>query len=368
MFDRRLIKHFDWILLIIALTIAVIGILNIYSATTANPLYTKNHLWLKQLYWLIIGSAVMCFVFLFDYRLLERWAFFIYGFSMIMLIAVLFWGKAVCGSKRWLVLGPVSFQPSEVVKIAIIIVLARYFSGYSEQAGFGFREIRQPSILTLIPFALLVEEPDLGTAVLILLIAGSIALFCKIKTRLVLSLVLLGIISFPVQWAFLKGYQRQRILTFINPEEDPLGNGYHTIQSIIAVGSGKVFGKGYLKGTQNYLAFLPEQHTDFIFSVLAEEWGFVGSSVVIFLFLALVVRGLKIAIRSREPFGTILAFGISIMIFWQIFINVGMAMGILPVVGVPLPLISYGGSSVIMVMGGIGILMNVSMRRFMFQE
>ncbi|MBU4344661.1 MAG: rod shape-determining protein RodA, partial [Proteobacteria bacterium] len=221
-----------------------------------------------------------------------------------------------------------------------------------------------PLILTLIPFLLIVNQPDLGTAILLILIAGSMTIFVKIEKRSYIYITAFCFISVPLILFLLKGYQKQRILTFLNPDRDPLGAGYHIIQSKIAVGSGMIFGKGFLQGTQNILAFLPEQHTDFIFSVLAEEWGFVGSLAVLLFFLLLVIRGLTIAYGCRDTFGTILAGGITMLIFWQIVINTGMVMGLMPVVGIPLPFISYGGSSIITVMICIGILMNISMRRF----
>jgi rod shape determining protein RodA len=233
--------------------------------------------------------------------------------------------------------------------------------------GFSLRELFSPLLLTAIPFILIVKQPDLGTAMLIILIAGSMTVFVKIERRSLIYLIASCTVSVPLIWFFLKGYQKQRILSFLNPDLDPLGAGYHIIQSKIAIGSGMISGKGFLKGTQNALSFLPEHHTDFIFSVLAEEWGFVGSSVVLLVFLLLIISGLNVALKCREPFGTILSVGITAMISWQVFINIGMAMGIIPVVGIPLPFISYGGSSIVSMMICIGLLMNVSMRRFMIE-
>jgi rod shape determining protein RodA len=233
--------------------------------------------------------------------------------------------------------------------------------------GFSLRELFSPLLLTAIPFILIVKQPDLGTAMLIILIAGSMTVFAKIERRSLIYLIASCAVSVPLIWFFLKGYQKQRILSFLNPDLDPLGAGYHIIQSKIAIGSGMISGKGFLKGTQNALSFLPEHHTDFIFSVLAEEWGFVGSSVVLLVFLLLIISGLNVALKCREPFGTILSVGITAMISWQVFINIGMAMGIIPVVGIPLPFISYGGSSIVSMMICIGLLMNVSMRRFMIE-
>jgi rod shape determining protein RodA len=274
-------------------------------------------------------------------------------------------GKHIGGAKRWLLLGPVSIQPSELAKIAVIIMLARYYSKDASTRGFSLRELVRPFIITLVPFALILKQPDLGTAGLIVLIALSITVFVKIERRSFICLLISFAAVVPLIWFFLKDYQKQRLLVFLDPDRDPLGAGYHIIQSKIAIGSGMISGKGFLKGTQNTLSFLPEEHTDFIFSVLAEEWGFIGSVVIVLLFLMLIFWGLNIAQSCREPFGIILAVGITSMIFWQVVINVGMTMGLMPVVGVPLPFISYGGSSVLTTAISLGLLMNVSMRRFL---
>ena len=364
MFDRRLIQHFDWVLLGLTIIFGFLGLVILYSAVMAGDPGTQRILCIKQLVWYSVGLVLMIASFLFNYKMLERWAHAIYVICIILLIVVLFFGSYAGGAKRWLILGPVSIQPSEIVKIAVIIILARYYSKHANIGGLTLRELVTPLIFTLIPFALIVNQPDLGTAILVILIAGSMTVFVKIEKRSYLCITTFCFISVPLILFLLKGYQKQRILTFLNPDRDPLGAGYHIIQSKIAVGSGMISGKGFLQGTQNILAFLPEQHTDFIFSVLAEEWGFVGSLVILLFFLMLVVRGLSIAYGCRDTFGTILASGITILIFWQIVINIGMVIGLMPVVGVPLPFISYGGSSIITVMICIGILMNISMRRF----
>lgn len=227
------------------------------------------------------------------------------------------------------------------------------------------RELFTPFVLAIIPFFLIVKQPDLGTGMIVLLIAGSMTVFVKIERRSLLCIITSCTIAVPLVWFLLKGYQKRRILTFLDPDRDPLGAGYHVIQSKIAIGSGMISGKGFLKGTQNALAFLPEQHTDFIFSVLAEEWGFIGAFILLCLFLIFIIWGLNIAYRCREPFGTIIAVGVTAMIFWQVFINIAMTMGLMPIVGVTLPFISYGGSSVITTMICVGLLLNISMRRFL---
>jgi rod shape determining protein RodA len=367
MFDRRLVQCFDWGLLILTLAISAAGLVVLYSAVSGGSVEANAVLFKKQLIWYASGFVVMMLCFLFDYKQIERFANFIYLASVGSLVAVLLFGKYVAGSRRWLALGPFSLQPSEMAKIAVIIVLSRYYAKLINTDGLNLRDLMVPAFLTAVPFALIVRQPDLGTAMMIALIATAMTLFAKIERRTLTWLVATFTLLVPSVWFFLRGYQKQRILTFLNPERDPLGAGYHIIQSKIAIGSGMITGKGFLKGTQTALSFLPEQHTDFIFSVLAEEWGLIGSLAVIILFLVIIAWGLNIAGRCRDPFGTILSVGVTAMIAWQVLINIGMVMGLMPVVGVTLPFVSYGGSSIITMMMGIGLLMNVSMRRFKFE-
>jgi rod shape determining protein RodA len=369
MIDRRLVEYFDWWMLGLTILLAGMGMVALYSAVHAGGSGFQAALFTKQFIWYGSGSVVMVVAFLFNYKSYERWAHLFYIFCVLMLVSVLISGKVVGGSRRWLELGPVSIQPSEIIKLAVIVVLAKYYARVASAEGVGLRELITPVILTAIPFALIVRQPDLGTALMVALIAGSMTLFVKIERRTLICLTIgMGLIV-PLVWSFfLKGYQKQRIMTFLSPDRDPLGAGYHIIQSKIAIGSGMLTGKGFLKGTQNALDFLPEQHTDFIFSVLAEEWGMIGALLMLLVFLLILARGLQIAQRSRDQFGTILAVGITAMIYWQVFINIGMVMGLMPVVGVTLPFVSYGGSSIITMMACVGLLLNVSMRRFMFEK
>ena len=301
---------------------------------------------------------------IFNFKWLLHWGNLLYMGTLVLLVMVLFIGKSAGGARRWLLLGPISIQPSELVKLSVIIMLAKYYSQHADTRGFTLRQLFIPFLLTAVPFVLIARQPDLGTAVLVVLIAGSMTLFVRIERRTLLSLMAAVTIMAPLIWISLKGYQKRRILTLLDPNSDPLGAGYHIIQSKIAIGSGMFTGKGFLKGTQNALSFLPEQHTDFIFSVLAEEWGLLGCCIVLLAFLIFVVWCLNIASGCRDSFGAILTVGITAMIFWQVFINVGMVMGLMPVVGVPLPLISYGGSSVLTILLGAGVLMSVSMHQF----
>ncbi len=366
MFDRRLVQNFDWGLLGLALMLGFLGLVTLYSAVTAGTQAPQMEYY-KQLVWYFVGLIFLVISFLFNYKTFDRCGPIIYILCISLLVGVLIFSEGSKGAMRWLKFGFFSIQPSELVKIAVIIILARYYSKHATTEGLTLRELINPFLLIIIPFILIVKQPDLGTAIMIVLIAGSMTVFVKIERRSFLYLIVSGIITVPLVWFFLKEYQKARILTFLDPDRDPLGTGYHIIQSKIAIGSGVVSGKGFLKGTQNALSFLPEQHTDFIFSVLAEEWGVIGSLIVLLIFLLLIIKGLHVAYRCREPFGIILSVGITAMIFWQVIINVGMVMGLLPVVGVPLPFISYGGSSLVTVMISIGILINISMRRFMVE-
>ena len=367
MFDRRLAQFFDWGLLGIVVLIGGVGLTTLYSAVTSGAANPYATLFLKQAVWYCIGFVLMVGAFLFSYKSIEQWGGVIYGMCIALLLWVEWFGKYVGGSRRWLEIGPASLQPSELAKLGVIIILARFYAKVINTRGLTFRELIRPMILTLIPFVIIARQPDLGTGLVVVLIALSITVFVKIERRALVGIISGCAVTVPMVWFFLKGYQKQRILTFLDPERDPLGAGYHIIQSKIAIGSGMLSGKGYLKGTQNALDFLPEQHTDFIFSVLAEEWGLAGSGLLLVLFLLLILWGLNIAQSCRDPFGTILSVGVTAMIFWQVVINIGMVMGLLPVVGVTLPFISYGGSSIITVMIGVGLLMNVSMRRYMFE-
>jgi len=365
-FDRQWLLSFDWTLLILALAICSIGVLNIYS-TGFSLTSTKTPLYLKQIQWIVIGLFFMLVVIALDYRFLSHYAYAIHGVAIALLVLVIFYGYTTHGSQRWISLGGFSFQPSELVKITLIISLARYFSSRGAGSNYGLKELLAPAVIVLVPFLLIVRQPDLGTALMLLIIFLSMVLFVGVRLKDLLITMVSGLLMVPLAWHFLKDYQKDRIMTFFDPERDPLGAGYHIIQSMIAVGSGGFLGKGFLKGTQTQLKFLPEQQTDFVFSVFAEEWGFVGGLVLIILFLSLILWGLKVAQNSRDLPGTLIAYGITIMIFWGAFINIGMVLGILPVVGIPLPFLSYGGSSIVVLMISIGLLINISMRRFILQ-
>lgn len=366
MIDRRLLTNIDWVLAGLVLAVCLLGILNIYSATTPYKIVGIAY-YLKQFYWMLAGIVVALMVSSFDYHLLEDFSYWFYGFLIILLLAVLVMGRRSMGATRWLHLGLFNVQPSELMKIVIIMTFARFFNNFHSVGGLTVKALLIPLGLLVLPTALIMKQPDLGTAIIIIMIAVSIAYYVGLRWTTVVTFVL---VTIPMAWLgwsnLLRPYQKNRILDFLNPERSRLGSGYHIIQSKIAIGSGGIAGKGFVRGTQSQLRFLPEQHTDFAFSVFAEEWGFIGCLLLIIIYLSLVLWGLNIARRCNDRFGGLLAVGVTAMLFWHITINMGMVIGIFPVVGVPLPFFSYGGTSMITSMIGIGLLQNISMRRFMF--
>ncbi len=364
-FDRRLISHFDWGLLILTTCLIAAGLATVLSATYVDG-RILSPLALRQLIWALIGFGGLFAAVSFDYRQLERHAYLIYGLALCLLILVPVAGSISGGSRRWISLGPVSLQPSELAKLALVIALARYLHPRLGEQSLPLRAALIPAVLVAVPAVLVLAQPDLGTALLLGFCFVALLLIAGMRLRWFLLGIALVAPLVPPIWGHLKPYQQQRILTFVDPQADPLGAGYHVIQSQIAIGSGMGAGKGYLQGTQNHLNFLPEQHTDFIFSVFAEEWGFAGGCVLLSIYAGLVIRCFLVALRAKDTFGLLLAFGLGTMLCIQAVINIGMASGVLPVVGVTLPLFSYGGSSLLTMMIGLGLVINVSMRRFTF--
>ena len=366
MIDRRLVTNFDWTLIGLIVAISLVGILNIYSASAAYKLGGAPY-YVKQLNWMAFGLLLSLVVASLDYHILEDFSYWFYGLLLILLVAVLLVGKRSLGATRWLNLGFFTIQPSELMKIVIIITFARYFNNYHAVGGLTFKDMLLPLGLLVAPTLLIMKQPDLGTAALVVLIAFSMAFYIRFRWS---TIVTFALVTVPLAWftwaIYMKPYQKNRVLDFINPERSRLGSGYHIIQSKIAVGSGGFWGKGFVKGTQAQLRFLPEQHTDFAFSVFAEEWGFFGTLILIILYLCLILWGLNIARRCNDRLGALLAVGVTAMLFWHTVINIGMVIGLFPVVGVPLPFFSYGGTSMITSMVGVGILQSISMRRFMF--
>ncbi len=357
-FDRKILLHMDWWLVFSLLMIMGIGTTNLYSASIASG----QSFYLKQLLWYLVGLAAAGALMFFDYRNLASLRFLILGAIIIALGLVLVIGKTAGGAQRWIPLGPFHFQPSEFAKLTFVVLLAQHFAK-KEETAFGYKGILQPLFLVSVPFLLIFKQPDLGTSGLLLIIVGSIILFAGLKWSVVATLAVGGLSLMPVLWKYMKPYQKKRIEIFLNPELDLKGAGYHVTQSKIAVGSGHIWGNGFMQGTQGQLSFLPESHTDFAFSLWSEEWGLAGCIVLLCLYLVLFSRGLAIASRTKDRLGAFLAFGVTAMIFWQVMINASMVLGIFPVVGIPFPLISYGGSSVVTTLLGIGLLLSVDARR-----
>ncbi|MGM0681348.1 MAG: rod shape-determining protein RodA, partial [Thermodesulfobacteriota bacterium] len=301
----------------------------------------------------------------FDYRKFLKLDYAIYGTSTLLLLYLLLFGLIHAHTKRWIDLGPVNLQPSEVAKLALIIILASYYSRQDTSQGLTLKELFTPILLTGLPFLLILKQPDLGTALLLIFIFASMTIFVKLRWSTFIILSTIALSTIPVTWKYmLKPYQKDRIVTLFSPDKDLMTTGYQIFQSKIAMGSGGLLGKGYLKGTQGHLNFLPEKHTDFAFAVWAEEFGFIGSSIFFVIYFTMILWGLKISYTSRDKFGTLLCLGIVSLIFWQSLINLAMVMGLIPVVGMPLPLFSYGGSSLLTTMAGIGIMVSVRMRRY----
>lgn len=360
--DKRILKRFDKPLFISTVAVFLIGLFMIYSASSS---YFSSNVIVRQLVWMSLGLLLLICVVFIDYQRFIDVAYLLYGINIFLLIIVLFLGETRGGAHRWLNLGFFNFQPSELAKITLVLALSS-FIGKRKRETAKLNLFLGSLALVLPVFILVLIEPDLGTAMLFIPIALSMLFIAGINVRYILGTLFLGFISLPFFWQILRDYQKQRLLVFINPNVDPLGSGYTIIQSKIAIGSGGIFGKGWLSGTQSQLNFLPERHTDFIFSVVGEEWGFVGALLLIMLYALIVYRGIKIIETTPDIFGRLIATGFITIFSLQVFINIGMTIGFFPIVGLTLPLISYGGSSLITTLIYIGLLLNISMRRPLF--
>ncbi len=367
--NRQLVKTI-WIFTII---IIVFGLMTLYSASYQN-VRVSHRVFYDQLFMAGLGIAIIFFLERMNYRRFFDLAYILYGINMIFLLLVLFGGRHALGARRWLEVGGVSFQPSELTKLVIILALGRYFSQHQEAFSFRFvkgsqiisRDLLIPLGMTAVPMLLIFKQPDLGTAVLIFGIFLVMLFVSGVRYRLIAGFLALCLVMAPFVWRILKPYQQDRLLVFLNPNIDPLGAGYTIIQSKIAIGSGQLFGKGWLGGTQNQLNFLPERHTDFIFSVIAEEWGLLGALILIFSYFTIINCGFKIAEHNKDPFGTLVTVGIVGILALQVTINIGMVSGLCPVVGITLPLVSYGRTSFIMFIIMVGFLLNLARRRTIF--
>jgi len=358
---RSVWKRAPWGLIALAAGLFGVGIVNLASATRAE----HTPLWLAQLVW--VGGAYLTVLVLLkvDYERLYQLAWPFWGLVVFLLVAVEFRGEVAMGAQRWLVLGPLRVQPSELAKLSVILVLAKIYEDHGERPrGYGLLDLWKPLLVIGIPAGLTLIQPDLGTALLIAAIGGSLVLVAKVRRSALAVLGASGIVAGVLAWSFvLRDYQKRRVLAFLDPEADILGSGYHANQSMIAVGSGRWAGKGWGQGTQTQLSFLPEQHTDFVFSVFAEEWGFRGSALLLVGYLALCLVGLKIASTARDRHGAFLAVGAVALIASHMLVNIGMVTGLLPVVGVTLPFMSYGRSSGLTTVLAVGMLANVGARR-----
>ena len=361
---KRFLKRLDYPLLFASLAIIIYSLITISSATHINN-PSEERFWFVQRQGLFaLMNIVFAAVFLnFDYRGLQQYGKKLYIINLLMLLAVMFFGHAALGAQRWIQIGPISIQPSEFSKLIMIICMASILESRMGALN-NLRDLIPVAIYIGIPFLLVLKQPDLGTSLVFLAIFFGMVIACGIRWRLLFGIFMTGLASFPILWNFVfKEYQKTRLTVFLDPNIDPLGSGYHIIQSKIAIGSGMLFGKGIFQGTQSQLNFLPENHTDFIFAVVGEEFGFVGAVVLLMLYLIVMMRGIQIAKEAGDMFGRLLAVGITSMLAFHVLVNVGMTTGIMPVTGIPLPLMSYGVSALTTDIFAIAILLNINIRK-----
>lgn len=358
----RLWKHIDYTLVILVLALCILGLLIIYSSTHQGNLADGAMQFAKKQLISIISGLFICFLIaVVDYHEIEKIAIPIYILSLIMLIYVIYYGKEIGGARRWIQIAGQEFQPAEFAKIALIVFLSDFLSRQKDKLP-AFIYFSLPFMFTGILMLLSYKQPDLGTALVFLAITLLMIFIAGIRWRYIIIGFFLVLSLFPISWSLLRDYQRSRLILFLNPEMDPLGAGYNIIQSKVAIGSGGLLGKGLFSGIQSQLKFLPSQHTDFVFAVLGEELGFAGALLLLSFFILLLWKGIKIAQEAPDLLGTFLAAGITSFLFVQIFINIGMSMGLMPATGLPLPFISYGGTFMISNFIGIGLLLNVHLR------
>jgi rod shape determining protein RodA len=361
--DRRNLRHFEFILVGCALAIVTFSLFAVYSASKGGPEGVSRVT--RQAIWALLGFAAMLAISTIDHKAYARIADRIYVANLVLLALVISpIGKSAKGAQRWIGAGPIAIQPSELAKIVLILSLAAFLVARRDQIR-EFHVVIKSFLYMALPMLLIFKQPDLGTALVFLAIWFGMLYFAGAKPHHLGAFALAGALLFTTMWhvGVLKDYQKKRLVTFVNPEADPKASGYHIKQSRIAIGSGRFLGKGYLRGTQNKLRFIPEQHTDFIFTVVGEELGFAGGAILLLLYLCLLQRGAAIRMAAEDPMGRLISGGILSMFLFQIFINMGMTMGIMPVTGVPLPLFSYGGSSLLACLTAVGILAGIYTRR-----
>jgi rod shape determining protein RodA len=362
--ERRLsfadkLRGIQWGLVLLVAAISGIGFAMLYSAANGDFQPWAS----RQMMRFAIALVPMIAAALIDVRYWYRSAYWIYGAALLLVLAVDLRGTAGMGAQRWIGLGFMQLQPSEIMKIALVLALARYFHSVSAEDVGRLRHLVAPALMVAFPAILVLKQPDLGTAMMLLATGAMLFYLGGVRLWMFATGALAAAAAAPLAWSFLRDYQKTRFYTFLDPERDPLGAGYHILQSKIALGSGGLFGKGFLHGTQSHLSFLPEKQTDFIFTMIAEEFGLMGGLVLLALYILVIGYAFAIALRSRSQFGRLLGLGIAVNVFLYAFINIAMVMGLIPVVGVPLPLISYGGTAMVTVMLGFGLLMNVGIHR-----
>jgi rod shape determining protein RodA len=362
--DRRGLDRFEWAFIAIALAILSAGVLSIYSVSPGRQ-GGAAALYLKQIVWILLGSGAFLLMLMFDYHKISAFAYAFYGAVLVLLLVVLVFGKTSHGAQRWIPIGPFAFQPSEFAKLALIMVLASYYSKAPREGW--LQRVVLPGLIMAPGLLLILKQPDLGSGLSYLVIYVAVLLVVGIRSKAAGVLLVFALMAFPFLWEMLWGalhdYQRERIMTFVDPGYDTAGKGYHGLQSRIAIGSGELLGKGLHGGTQSQLKFLPEGHTDFVFAVFAEEWGFLGVLVLLALFLGLLLLAIDIAVKAKDELGLLLAAGLAAMLGFCTVVNIGMTTGMFPIVGIPLPLMSYGGSAMVMTLAGLGLLLNIKRRR-----
>lgn len=364
----RVREHFDWPLFLSVVTIAILGVVNLYSATSPYlDVAAKTGLadvYVSQVYWLVVGGLLGILVAVVDYRNFERLGYIAYVAGVILLILTFVLASDVRGATRWLRFGPFVFQPSEFMKIGVILAIARFLAEDMKTEARTLVDLLPASALCAVPTVLVMMQPDFGTSMIYVLTCGAMLAMTKVRRRSVVALVAMVGATLPLIWSYvLLDYQKGRVLSFLNPEEDLTGTGWHAFQSQTAIGNGGIWGTGFREGTQNQFGFLPDQYSDFPFSVFAEDWGFFGCLLLLGVYAFICVWSIKIASMAKDRFGAAVAIGVGAMVFWHTVFNVGMVLGVLPVVGITLPLFSYGGSSSVTTLIGFGLLMNVSIRR-----
>ncbi len=359
--NKRLLKRMDFVLIAAVCAVILYSLVIIGSATHSDPAGVRFVQ--RQGLFAVLNIAMAVFLMNFDYKMLQRYGMKLYYFNLVLLVAVMLVGHSALGAQRWIQLGPVTIQPSEFAKLIMIISLASLLEDKVGKLN-TLQDLLPVAAFVGLPFILVMKQPDLGTSLVFIAIFLGMIFACGVNLKLLGGMFAAGLAILPLLWMFvLKEYQKMRIMVFLDPNVDPLGSGYHIIQSEIAIGSGMLFGKGLLGGTQSQLNFLPENHTDFIFAVVGEELGFIGATVLLILYLVILWRGMRIAQDASDTFGMLMAVGITSMLAFHVLVNVGMTMGIMPVTGIPLPLMSYGVSSLTTNIMAVAILLNIYMKK-----